>query len=119
MPAWFGIINDLWPIATTITPLILTAGFLWLRTKFPTKEDFDRLVTKVDAIDEEQIKCTTRLDNIAADLDDPPTRVDLLEQMAKISGRMSGVEQQCSGLRDRLNTANDLLQIIIDRGLAK
>jgi hypothetical protein len=117
MPDWFKIIVDLWPIASTITPVILIAGFLWLRTKFPLKEDFDKLAANVKTLSDEQISCAARLTAVEDDLDSEPTRVQLLAQMTVMSSKISRVEAQTEGVQSQLATANDYLQIIIERGM--
>jgi hypothetical protein len=119
MPSWFSIVTDLWPIASTITPLILLAGFLWLRTKFPTKEDFDGVKKTVDQLVIDQTKCSAAVESLKEERDDPPTRVELMAQMAGLSGRLSAVEQKSDGIADRVDTANDYLQILIERGLSR
>jgi hypothetical protein len=35
---WLELIRTIWPIAATITPLILICGFLWLQTKFAPRD---------------------------------------------------------------------------------
>ena len=44
---WAEIIRTVWPIAATITPLILIAGFLWLQTKFALANKFHHAVAVV------------------------------------------------------------------------
>jgi len=117
MPSWASIIIDLWPIASTITPIILLAGFFWLRTKFPLKEDFDKLAEIVDKLGDEQISCSARLKAVEDDQDSEPTRVQMLAQMTVMSNKVSRVEAQTEGVQSQLKTANDYLQIIIERGM--
>jgi hypothetical protein len=117
MPSWASIIIDLWPIASTITPLILLAGFFWLRTKFPLKEDFDKLVGIVDKMGDEQIACSARLTAVEKDQISEPTRVQLMAGMNVLSGKVSRIEGQTEGLQTQLSTANDYLQIIVERGI--
>ncbi len=117
MPDWLSTVVDLWPIASTITPIILLAGFFWLRTKFPLKEDFDKLAVIVRQLGDEQIACSARLTAVEEDQDSEPTRVQMLAQMTVMSNKISRVEAQTEGVQSQLATANDYLQIIIERGM--
>ena len=104
MPDWVRLIIDLWPIASTITPIILLAGFLWLRQKFPSKEDFDVLKLNVDKLKLDQAATTNALEatnstikELKGERDDPPTRVQLMAEMATMAGRVSAVEAKVDG----------------------
>jgi len=117
MPDWLLYIIDLWPILSSITPVILLAGFYWLRTKFPTKEDFDALAGKVAQLSVDQVKCSDAVEQLKLEQDDPPTRLELLEHMAKLSGRLHAVEATTAGIAKQVDTSNDYLQILIERGV--
>ena len=128
MPDWISLIIDLWPIASTITPIILLAGFLWLRQKFPSKEDFDALKLTVDVLKVDQAATTAATANaleatnnaikeLKGERDDPPTRVQLMAEMATMAGRVSAVEAKVDGVGNAVETANDYLQILIERGV--
>lgn len=117
MPDWLQLIIDLWPIASTITPIILLAGFFWLRTKFPLKEDFDKLAAIVGKLGDDQIGCAARLKAVEEELVSEPTSVQLMAQMTVMSNKVSRVEAQTEGLQTQAATTNDYLQIIIERGL--
>lgn len=117
MPDWLSYLISLWPILSGITPIILLAGFYWLRTKFPTKEDFDALTAKVGQLSIDQIKCNTTVDQLKAERDDPPTRYEMLEYLARLSGRMSAVEAKTDGISKQVETGNDYLQILIERSV--
>lgn len=117
MPDWVSLIIKLWPIASTITPIILLAGFLWLRQKFPSKEDFDTLRGKVDKLTVDQAKTADAIKELKAGRDDPPTRVQLMAEMAVLAGRVSAVEAKVDGVGNAVETSNDYLQILIERGV--
>lgn len=117
VPDWIKLIVDLWPIASTITPLILIAGFLWLRTKFPDKAEFDKVVVTVNQVVTDQATCAQAIKELKSERDDPPTRIDLMAQLGTMSGRLSAVEAKSDGIADRVETANDYLQILIERGV--
>jgi len=109
VPDWLSLIIDLWPIASTITPVILLAGFLWLRQKFPSKEDFDTLKLSVDKLKLDQAATASAMEasnaatkaainELKGERDDPPTRVQLMAEMATLAGRTSAVEAKVDGV---------------------
>jgi H+/Cl- antiporter ClcA len=117
VPDWISLLIQLWPIASTITPVILLAGFLWLRQKFPSKEDFDALKLTVDQLKTDQAKTSETIKELKGERDDPPTRVQLMAEMAVLASRVSGMEAGLEGVRGQLETSNDYLQILIERGV--
>ncbi|SCW55872.1 hypothetical protein SAMN02927924_01341 [Sphingobium faniae] len=117
VPDWIQLIIDLWPIASTITPLILLAGFLWLRQKFPSKDDFDALKLTVDKLKVDQVATTNAIKDLKDERDDPPTRVQLMAEMGDLAERVSAMEASFKGLSTHLETTNDYLKILVDRGL--
>lgn len=119
MPSWLNTIIDLWPIASTITPLILLGGFYWLQTKFPSKTDFSDLSRKVDTIEIDQIRVGDEIKKLREDRDSPPTRMELLSKIAGVEGRVSAVETGLASINTQLKTANEYLQILVERGLER
>ena len=119
MPAWLATLIDLWPIASTITPLILLAGFYWLQTKFPSKLDFAALADKVDQIEVDQAAASAAVQRMSEDRDSPPTRLQLMQHIAGLEGRVSAVEAGLASINTQLKTANEYLQILVERGLGK
>lgn len=117
MSDWFRLFLDLWPIASGVTPLILLGGFYWLRTKFPTKEDFDALKQTVDGLKLSHVATDNAIQDLHDERDDPPTRVQLMAEMATLAARVSGVEAKVEGVAKQVETANDYLQILIERGV--
>lgn len=117
MPSWISIILDLWPIASTITPVILLAGFLWLRQKFPSKEDFDDLKLTVDKLKLDQVATTNAIKELKDERDDPPTRVQLMAEMGDLAERVSAMEASFKGISGQLHTTNSYLQLLIERGI--
>lgn len=117
MPSWLSLIVDLWPIASTITPVILLAGFLWLRQKFPSKEDFDALKLTVDKLKLDQVATTNAIKELKDERDDPPTRVQLMAEMGDLAERVSAMEAAFAGISAQLLTTNNYLQILIERGV--
>ncbi len=117
MPDWLTILIKLWPIASTITPIILLAGFLWLRQKFPSKEDFEALKVNVDKLKVDQVATTNAIKELKDERDDPPTRVQLMAEMGDLAERVSAMEASFHGISSQLNTTNNYLQILIERGV--
>ncbi|WP_370176254.1 hypothetical protein [Sphingobium abikonense] len=117
MPDWMRLIIDLWPVASTITPVILLAGFLWLQRKFPSKEDFDALRLTVDKVKLEQVATANAIEELREERDDPPTRVQLMAEMGELAERVSAMEAAFAGVSAQLLTTNNYLQILIERGV--
>jgi hypothetical protein len=112
-------LSALWPILSAIGPIVLGVAMWWLQKQFPSKADFTVLSDKVDKVATEQQANAVRLDAIERDMDDPPTRLELLQQMAKLAAQIGQVEARTDGLGQQLRTANDYLQIIVEKGLGK
>ena len=119
MSGVLDLIIQLWPIASTLTPVILLAGFYWLKDKFPTKEQFDGLVTKVDEIETSQVEMRGNVQTLMDDRDAQPTRIELMKAMGVLAERVSAMEGGVEGIGHQLETTNDYLKILIDRGLSK
>ncbi|HEX7820665.1 MAG TPA: hypothetical protein VF463_08595 [Sphingobium sp.] len=119
MPDWLSLLIDIWPVLSGATPIILMAGFYWLRTKFPTKEDFDKLQTTVTQLSVDQVKCNAAVVQLEAEHKESPTPIELMAQLATLAGRMSGVENRVDGVGKQVETANDYLQILIERGISR
>lgn len=127
---WLDYLQIFWPIAASITPIVLTAGLLWLKTQFPSKADLEstrkEIVGRIDAhqhrLDQGSDKLadlTQRLAVVEEECDSQPTKNDLNQGMSVISGRVSGVESAVKGLDDQLKTANGYLRTLIEQGLRK
>lgn len=118
MTYWLDVlVNVVWPIASTLTPLILGAGFLWLQTKFPTKGVFEKLEARVGHIETTQAIDSQRLTSLAEDAEHSPTRIELLDKLSIISSRLSHVEATTKAIDKQLTTQNDYLHTLIEKGL--
>lgn len=115
--SWLYGLVDFWPILSSLTPLILLGGFYWLRTKFPSQTDFDKLRDNVSDLDTVVAKLKTETDHLIEERDAAPTRVQLLEAISALNGRVSNMEGGMDGLSRQLQTVSDYLQILVDRGL--
>lgn len=110
---------DLWPIISAITPILFGAGFLYLRTQFPTKADFDGLARTVGDLANKLTATTSAVDHLAQEQDSAPTRVELMNRIAALDGRISHLEGAIGGIATQLDTTNDYLKIIVERGLGR
>lgn len=114
-----NILIELWPILSAITPLLFGAGFLYLRTQFPTKADFDSLAKTVNEIGDKMIITTSAVDHLAQEQESAPTRIELMNRIADLGGRVSKMEGSLDGIATQLDTTNDYLKIIVERGLGR
>lgn len=128
MTLWMTWLAVLWPIAATITPILIAVGLLWLRTKFADiktvtsiGQDIHDINARLDIID-------LRLGKHDHDLDEEPTRLQVLQKIGEVSERLSRVEangtslqreigQQIKGLSDQLKTQGQYIHTIIERGM--
>lgn len=119
MPAdsWLYNLIELWPILSSLTPVILLGGFYWLRTKFPSRQDFDALAGNVDQLDAVVARLKVETDHLIEERDAAPTRIQLMDEIGRLSARVSGVEAGVAAIGTQLATANDYLQILVERGL--
>jgi hypothetical protein len=118
----------IWPIAVSILPLIVGAGFLWLKTQFPTKSELaaleGELVKKLDGhlgrFERGSAKFAEhdrRLALVEEDCESAPSKNDLNQGITVLAGRMSGMESGLKGVERQLNTQHDYLRTLIDQGL--
>lgn len=119
MPSVIAALLDFWPIITALTPILLGAALLYLRTQFPTKADFDSLAGNVADLGNKLTATTTAVDHLAQEQDSAPTRIQLMEKIASVEGRVSGVERGLTSIEAQLHTTNDYLKILVDRGLER
>ena len=128
MNLWMTWLAVLWPIAATITPVLIAVGLLWLRTKFADiktvasiGQDIHDINARLDVID-------LRLGKHDQDLDEEPTRLQVLQKISEVSERLARVEsngasfqremaQQHKAISDQLKTQGDYIHTIIERGM--
>ena len=126
--AWFQILQVAWPIAAVITPLVLGAGFIWLKTQFPTKAELKQLEKELeqrldghaDRFERGSTKLADhdkRLALVEEDCKSIPSRQTLQEALSQLSQRVRGIEVGFDGVSRQLGTTNDYLKIIVDKGL--
>lgn len=122
--SWLEILQTLWPIASTLTPVIMLGGFAWLQTKFPSQADLKEhkvdLLALNDRVSSVMTRMTTsegRIENIIRDLEREPTRADLSSSIADLRERMGRVESSVDSVRDQLETQNEYLHTLIQQGM--
>ena len=130
MSAIASYLAALWPIAATITPLVLLAGFLWLKTQFAGAKDVAEIGTKLAGYDNRLTKIEGELETLAANDVSEPTRVDLMQSLAAMDARMSRMEAhnealvrqlgaQNHSLQRELKTLSDYVHSLIEQGLQR
>lgn len=127
--SWLAtIINVIWPIASAVTPLLLGGGFLWLKSQFPTRVDFDALKAKIDTdiaairehnknIESAQKLDSQRIERLEHDAEGSPTRIELMKMMGEMSSRLARFEGTAEMLSRQLATQNDYLHTLVEKGL--
>lgn len=119
-----------WPVAVVILPLVTGAGFLWLRTQFPSKQDLDgaekRINAKIDAHEARLAEGSKKLADldkrvalVEEECESQPSKNDLNQGIAVLAGRMSGVESSVKGLTTQIGTQHDYLRTLIEKGLGQ
>lgn len=130
MPIWVSWLQTLWPIAATITPLIMIAGFYWLSSKFASVRAHTDLKGEVEAHTIKLTKIDATLSGLERDADDEPTRMDMMNKLSTLNERMSRGDAQIEALQRQmtaqnnaverqLSTLNQYLHTLIERGIAK
>ncbi len=117
----------LWPIAATITPVLIAVGLLWLRTKFADVKAVATVVSDVGTIKERLGLIELRLNEVEDDLEGEPTRLQVLQKISEVSERLARVEesghslqrqlgQQIESIARQLKTQGDYVHTLIERG---
>ena len=139
--SWLDIFRIAWPIATTITPIMLLAGFLWLQTKFVTKnelEALDKRQTKAlqeaiaesansrTALDRElrnmvnrQTISEERILTLLKESQRDPSRNDLNNNISMLQERMARVESTSEAALRQLDAQSRYLHSIVENYIPK
>lgn len=126
--SWLQILQVLWPIAVIIIPLILGAGFIWLKTQLATKAEvkvIEERIAKLDADSRERFERGSRkfadhdkrIALVEEECEGAPTKADIHQMVSVLAGRMSGMENGLGGVERQLGTQHDYLRTLIERGL--
>lgn len=120
---WKEYIGVIWPIASTLTPLLIGIAVFWLRNQFALKTELSQLGQRIDAkcalIDGKLIDHAQRLHVVELDCKSPPTRHELQNELTLMRERMGGLESGVGSIQRQLGTTNDYLQALLEQGLRK
>lgn len=131
---WVQIFDIVWKICVVITPVLMGACVLWLKSQFQTKGEasaernrvdarFDteklRLETEIKRIDARGADHETRLQLQERNAQEPPSRHELAAKVERVLTTQAGLERAVGGMSDQLKTTNDYLHTLIERGLEK
>lgn len=116
---WLELIRTLWPIASVITPLILAAGFLWLRTQFPSKAELKEIEGRLGGIATGMAEFDRRISLVEEDCKSSPSRNDLNQGLAVVAGRISGVEASVHGLERTVTTQHDYIRTVVEKAMER
>lgn len=114
-------IRIIWPIASVLTPVLIGASLLWLKSQFALKTEAAAERTRVDACFKDHgaklADHETRIKLVEHYTGQPPSRQDLGDRIALIGARMSAVEAEVKATNRQLGTANDYLSTLVQQGL--
>lgn len=117
---WMEYVRVIWPIASTLTPLLIATGLFWLRNQFALKTELAALATEVarqNAVqDKELAGHETRILILEKECAAPPTRNTLNDRLAQVSERLSSVERGVDGVGNQLDTQNEYLRALLTEG---
>ena len=121
MSWWLDAFRAFWPVAVTLGALCSTAIFLWLATKFVSKEDHKAaqaaIATNQDAMEERQHDHETRIKMLEDHVEASPTRQELHDEMSALTARVAAVETGLKGIGRQLDTTNRYLHTLIDKAM--
>jgi hypothetical protein len=116
-PDFLDLIRTLWPVLVGLV-VVTTGGVLAaLTTRFVTASRFDLLRDRVDRIDAGCERREVRVVALEEAARMSPTRIELQEDIGEIGARMTGVEVGIKAIDGRLETQNQYLNMLLDRGM--
>lgn len=110
MSSWIQWFNILWPVAATLTPIILMAGFLWLKTQFAGAKDVETIKAGQNALQVEVTRLDGEIRSLSESMESAPTRVELMGQIAQTIERMSRMEAAQEGLQRQIGQQNHAIE---------
>lgn len=128
MPAWMHWFQIFYPIAMTLTPVLLAIGLLWLKTKFAALGDLKQIDVRLTGVETTLQVMTADIKTLDEDAESEPTRMQLLERLSEMAQRMGRMEaavegerrqshQQYESLRSQLATNNQYLHTLVEQGM--
>lgn len=120
---WMEYVRVIWPIASTLTPILIGLAVLWLKNQFALKTELTALATEVarqNAVqDKELAGHETRILILEKECAAPPTRNTLNDRLAQVSERLGKVERGVEGVGDQLDTQNEYLRALLTEGVKR
>jgi hypothetical protein len=107
---WLDWLKLILPIVASIISLSVGALLWALRKTYVSREEFDEYLKAQTAHDRRLIMVEQRVGAY-------PKSDKLHEDIGDITERMASVEATLSGLQKLLNTQNDYLKMIVEKGL--
>jgi tRNA splicing ligase len=107
------IIRTFWPIFVVVVGLAAGGCVWWLKGQFASKAELERLKIDVATVHDHE----TRIKVLEENSHQSPTRQELQEDIATLAERMRGVEVGQEGIQRQLGTANQHLQILVERAV--
>lgn len=120
---WMEYVRVIWPIASTLTPILIGLAVLWLKNQFALKAELAALATEVarqNAVqDRELAGHETRITLLEKECAAPPSRHEINDKLGKFSERLSAVETGVSGVSEQLKTSNEYLHALVYEGIKR
>jgi hypothetical protein len=110
------LIRTFWPIFLVVATLAAGGAVWWARGQFAGKADFDAHKREGEVTRHEH---DTRLRVLEEHVGQSPTRQELQEDISQLSERMGRVEAGQEGINRQLGTANNYLQMLVERGMQR
>lgn len=117
---WMEYVRVIWPIASTLTPLMIGFAVLWLKNQFALKTELAALATEVsrqNAVqDKELADHQMRITILERECEAPPTRNALNDKLTQVFERLSSVERGVDGVGNMLDTQDEYLRALLTDG---
>lgn len=104
------IIKAVWPIVATFGNIVAAAAFLWMKSQFVTKGDFEAVKAELAAMAKALVK-------LEADDKHEPTRADLNRMTNHMDRRLSGVETGVKALGHQITRIDDYVRALLENEL--
>jgi len=120
---WMEYVRVIWPIASTLTPLLIGFALFWLRNQFALKTELAARAAELAAHnalqDDKLAGHETRIVILERECASPPTRHNLNERLGQVAERLSSLESGVAGLNTQAQTSNDYLQALVNEGIRR
>lgn len=102
----------IWPIATTLTPIMIAIAVLWLRTKFPALDAFNQAQVKIATLETKVSLLEAKVEELDGDIDSEPTRAQLLDKMGNAIERLSRLEGSFEAIERHMGAQSQWIQAL-------